>query len=284
MILYFAGSVAISLVLFITLALFFRKALRGLWRDHELLKKSLVDFQNNNFDRYRKLYGDIAGLLLKMDNAVPFRAQHGEDIILWNFFNRKISGFFIEVGAFDGDQDSNTYAFEKLGWNGILIEAGQEQYKECLANRPGSKVIHAAVGGPDAKGTITFHQVTSSERWGGMLSYLQADERQSWRVNRTGTAINKVEVPYRSLNDILKTCDSGPIDFITIDVEGGELDVLKGFDINKYHPRVIVVENNNRHEHNRIEDYLKSFDFQLRFSVGCNDFYLGRGDKGVFVE
>jgi len=63
-----------------------------------------------------------------------------------------------------------------------------------------------------------------------------------------------------------------------------KLDVLKGFDINKYHPRVIVVENNNRHEHNRIEDYLKSFDFQLRFSVGCNDFYLGRGDKGVFVE
>ena len=284
MVLYFAGSAAISLVLFITLALFFRKALRGLWKDHELLKKSLVDFQNNSFDRYRKLYGELAGLLLKMGSAVPFRAQHGEDIILWNFFKRKESGFFIEVGAFDGDQDSNTYAFEKLGWRGVLIEADPEQYKECLANRPGSKVIHAAVGRPDAKGTITFHQVTSSEKWGGMLSYLQADDRQSWRVNRTGTAINKIEVPYRSLNDILEACDLEPIDFITIDVEGGELDVLKGFDINKYNPRVIVVENNNRHEHNRIEEYLKSFDFHLRFSAGCNDFYLKQGDKGVLVE
>ena len=116
-----------------------------------------------------------------------------------------------------------------------------------------------------------------------MLSYLQADKRQSWRTNRTGTAINKVKVPYRSLNDILKTCDSGPIDFITIDVEGGELDVLKGFDINKYSPRVIVVENNNRHEHNRVEDYLKSFDFQLKSSAGCNDFYFKEGDKGVLA-
>ena len=284
MILYFAGAVAISLVLFITLALFFRKALRGLWRDHELVKKSLVDFQNNSFDRYRRLYGELAGLFLKRDRSVPFRAQHGEDIILWNFFKRKESGFFIEVGAFDGDQDSNTYAFEKLGWKGILIEAGQGQYKECLSNRPGSKVIHAAVGGPDAKGTITFHQVTGNEEWGGMLSYLQADERQSWRVNRIGTAINKVEVPYRSLNDILETCDLEPIDFITIDVEGGELDVLKGFDINKYSPRVIVVENNNRHQLNRTEEYLRSFDFQLRFSAGCNDFYLKKGDKGVLVE
>ena len=281
MVLYFAGSVAISLALFITLAFFFRKALRGLWKDHELLKKSLVDFQNISSDRYRKLYGEVAGLLLKRDSTVPFRAQHGEDIILWNFFNRKVSGFFIEVGAFDGDQDSNTYAFEKLGWKGILVEAGQEQFKECFANRPGSKVIHAAVGGPDAKGTITFHQVNSNEKWGGMLSYLQADERQIGRVNRIGTAINKIEVPYRSLNDILGTCDLEPVDFITIDVEGGELDVLKGFDINKYNPRVIVVENNNRHEHNLIEDYLKSFDFQLRFSAGCNDFYLKRGDKGV---
>lgn len=284
MILYFTGTVAISLVFFITLALLFRKALRGLWRDHELVKKSLVDFQNNSFDRYRRLYGELAGLFLKRDRSVPFRAQHGEDIILWNFFKRKESGFFIEVGAFDGDQDSNTYAFEKLGWKGILIEAGQEQYKECLANRPGSKVIHAAVGGADAKGTITFHQVTSSEKWGGMLSYLQTDERQSWRVNRIGTAINKVEVPYRSLNDILETCDLEPIDFITIDVEGGELDVLKGFDINKYGPRVIVVENNNRHELNRIDVYLKSFDFKLQLSAGCNDYYLKKGDKGVLVE
>ena len=284
MILYFAGSVAISLVLFITLAIFFRKAHRGLWKDHELLKKSLGDYQNLSFYRYRKLYGELAGLFLKRDSAVPFRAQHGEDIILWNFFKRKDSGFFIEVGAFDGEQSSNTYAFEKLGWKGILIEAGKEQYKECIANRPGSKVIHAAVGGPDAKGTITFHQVTSNEKWSGMLSYLRADERQRWRVNRDGTAVNKTEVSYRSLNNILETCDLEPIDFITIDVEGGELDVLKGFDINQYHPRVIVVENNNRQNHNHMDDYLESFDYQCRSSIGCNDFYLKEGDKGVLVE
>jgi len=267
--------------LFILLALLFRKALRGLWRDHEMLKESFGHFQNKNFYHYRQLYSEIAGLLLKRDRPVPFRAQHGEDIILWNFFERKDTGFFIEVGAFDGEQGSNTYAFEKLGWGGILIEASPEQYKECLANRPKSTVVHAAVGGPDAKGVVTFHQVTTKEKWGGMLSFLQADDRQVERCKRLRATITGIKVPYCSLDDILKTHFQQEIDFITIDVEGGEIEVLKGFDIKKYKPRVILVENNNRNTHNLIEEYLKSYNYLLKLSIGCNDFYLQEDDEGT---
>ena len=128
MVLYFAGSVAISLVLFITLALFFRKALRGLWKDHELLKKSLVDFQNNSFDRYRKLYGELQALL-KMGSAVPFRAQHGEDIILWNFLKKRVR-FFIEVGALTVIKTA-IHMHLKTGVEG-LIEAGLNNIKSAL--------------------------------------------------------------------------------------------------------------------------------------------------------
>ena len=284
MLLYFTGAAVISSIISIILAFYFRRALRGLWKDHEFLKKSHTDFQNKSFFRYRKLYSETAGLILKRNEAVPFQAQHGEDMILWNFFERKESGFFIEIGAFDGVQSSNTYAFEKLGWKGILIEADPDKYKECIINRPESKVVHAAVGGPDAKGTITFHQVVSSEKWGGTLSFLQADERQIERCNRLGTTINEIEVPYHSFNDIFNGSDLPPIDFITIDVEGGELDVLKGLDINNYRLRVIVVENNNRHKHNQVDDYLKRYNYHCRMSIGCNDFYLKEGDKGVLVE
>ena len=56
-------------------------------------------------------------------DRLEFRSQFGEDALLWDFFAGQLDGFFIEVGAFDGYNYSVSYAFECIGWDGLLIEA-----------------------------------------------------------------------------------------------------------------------------------------------------------------
>ena len=67
----------------------------------------------------------------KRNEIYRYYSQYGEDFILWNFFDYKEHGFFIDVGAFDGKHLSNTLSFEEHGWKGICIEPVSEYFKLC---------------------------------------------------------------------------------------------------------------------------------------------------------
>ena len=73
-----------------------------------------------------------------------FRAQFGEDRLLWQIFRERSTGYFIEVGAYDGVQLSNTYFLEQMGWHGLLIEPIESLCQQADQNRRRSKAIHAA--------------------------------------------------------------------------------------------------------------------------------------------
>src|SRR5690349_12929921 len=73
---------------------------------------------------------------------VEFTSQYGEDLMLWELFDGASDGFFIEAGAFDGYHYSVTYAFEAVGWNGLLVEAAPEPVERCARRRRYSKVHH----------------------------------------------------------------------------------------------------------------------------------------------
>ncbi len=64
----------------------------------------------------------------KRNEIYRYYSQYGEDFILWNFFDYKEHGFFIDVGAFDGKHLSNTLSFEEHGWKGICIEPVSEYF------------------------------------------------------------------------------------------------------------------------------------------------------------
>src|SRR5205085_63384 len=66
---------------------------------------------------------------------IEFPSQFGEDMLLWDLFGGKTSGFFIEVGAHDGHSDAISYPFEAVGWTGLLVEPLPDRYKECAARR-----------------------------------------------------------------------------------------------------------------------------------------------------
>ncbi len=170
---------------------------------------------------------------------LEFRAQIGEDVLIWDMLGRQTEGFFIEVGAFDGYSFSVTYALEAIGWSGLLVEAIPERAAECRKRRPGSRVEHAAISRPGAGSTATFH--VAADELGGMRSFLHTTAVNISSMDEAGVQRRPVTVPLTTMNDLLKS-HSGPIDAAVIDVEGGEVALLEGFDLKKYRPRLMLIE------------------------------------------
>ncbi len=150
-----------------------------------------------------------------------------EAIYKQHFGDRKDVSF-VEVGAFDGMTYSNTWG---TGWTGLYIEANPDFAKQCAINNPHCKVVAAACG--DHNGTIdltVFGEVSTAKlsRW-----------NRDWGMT---DETPKVTVPLRTLESILEEEGIGHFDLLVIDVEEMEIEVLKGFDLQKHLPKMVIIE------------------------------------------
>ena len=247
-----------------------RVAIRGLWARGENLQDQIQSAKMTWNASNNQIYSDLASHI--HGKPIRFRSQHGEDVYLWNYFDRKCNGLCVEVGAFDGKSCSNTFAFETLGWKCTLVEPDPEMANRCRENRPQSRVVQAAAGDRHATGTITFNQVRTDADWAGMMSFTEADPTHLAKCRRLGAEIEEITVPHMCLNDILRDVEE-PIDFITIDVEGHEMEVLDGFDLDRFQPRVIVTECTYDRKEDRVGKYLESRGYNRGVTIGCNTFF-----------
>ncbi|UCG17704.1 MAG: FkbM family methyltransferase [Phycisphaerales bacterium] len=174
-----------------------------------------------------------------------YYSQAGEDFLLWKLFKFRPSGFYVDVGAFDGVHLSNSYSFELAGWQGICIEANPDMLERCKVARPRSTCLGCAC--------VATDQIEPVEFWCeplGLLSSLHPDAADvSARYEKRGLTFEgfeRIRVPAMTLDTILdeQLPEGTPLDFVSIDVEGTELDVLRGFDLKRYRPRVVVIEAN----------------------------------------
>ena len=173
----------------------------------------------------------------------PYASQAGQDLIVDRIMNQKEGGTFVDVGAYDGVTGSNSLFFERWrNWTGILVEpvAAQRAKAEKLRSQP---CLEYAVS--SKKGTADFITVTegftqmsglTSTYDDQMLKRVRADPRHAEKV---------VKVPTRSLSAILKEADIMHPDFISLDIEGGELAALQKFPFDKHDVTVWAIENNN---------------------------------------
>lgn len=212
------------------------------------------------------------------EESVRFFGQNGEDFLLWEYFGRRKQGFFVDIGAFDGIYMSNSYCFEQQGWSGICIEPTPRYAALCRARRPGSVCLPVACVGDEGLGEVEFR-----EEMLGLVSGIAADPEDpglqntyhSFRTEFQG--FNRIQVRAATLNSILaEYLPSGTgIDFISLDVEGTETDVLRGLDIERYRPRVFVIEANTGPELEDLRDYLcKDFGYLLARQHTWNYFFL----------
>jgi FkbM family methyltransferase len=156
-------------------------------------------------------------------------------------------GFFIEVGANNGYNQSNTYFLERmLNWHGVLVEAIPDLYQQCKRERRQSSVYNYALVANDyTKPVIEMHFVDVMSVVEGAL---KTPEAQADHI-QTGLEVTKLkqtyrlQVPTRTLESILDELPDLPeIDFFSLDVEGYELNVLHGLNLRKYRPKYILVE------------------------------------------
>lgn len=171
------------------------------------------------------------------------------------------NGFFIEAGANDGFAQSNTYYFERfLNWRGILVEPIPELREKCVKERPNSIVLNCALVPMDHDGqdvTMLYCNMMSVVK--GAQKSDAADleyVRRGMKIQRSVEKIYEVVVPARTLTSILDEIGVKEIDLFSLDVEGYELDVLKGLDLDRYRPKYMLIEARFRDE---IESYLAEF-------------------------
>lgn len=206
-----------------------------------------------------------------------FYSQFGEDRILARIFGGKQTGFCIEVGANDGVRGSTSYHFEQRGWDCILVEPNPALCRAIRGTRRAQLFECAA----SAVAGVATLQVAEGDEGAHAVSGL-GDAEAAHRITRFGFTARPVEVPTRPLDSILEEVGIlRNIDFITIDVEGHELEVLQGFSLQRWRPAVLILEDNSHGSDETIRRYLEGVGYVPFRRTGVNDWYAPRDDRNL---
>jgi len=202
------------------------------------------------------------------------RAQLQQDLVAhWNLRADEITStppFFVEFGATDGVKLSNTYLLEKeFGWEGILCEPGKSWHTKLLINR--SCVIDTRCVYSSSGNSIPFLEASEGE-----LSTISTfAENDSWGEARRNSM--QYEVETITLEDLLIDNNAPKkINYLSIDTEGSEYEILKNFDFNKWEIDFISVEHNFTSNREKLHSLLSKFGYSRKFSSISNwdDWYF----------
>lgn len=179
---------------------------------------------------------------------------------VWEFFGRAETGVFLDVGANHPTELSLTGFLEQQGWSGVLVEPNPELARLLVAQRPRSRTFQVAAGGPDMPDTMDL--------------FLGVSHLHSTLAPVLGDPLSgvKVQVQVRTLDSLLTEAGIPRIDFMSIDVEGGELAVLRGLSLDKFQPRLILIE--DKHHNYKKYSYLRQHGYRRVKRTDLNDWYV----------
>ena len=166
-------------------------------------------------------------------------SQLGQDLEVIKFYNNKENGFFIEIGASDGIILSNTYLLEKeYKWKGICCEPIPKNFTNLVKNRPNSICYDKAVYNTSGL-TVMFDIANNADLLSGISSHIDC--------HKTSVDENKetIQIQTISLLDVLNNANAPLfIEYMSLDTEGSEFEILKNFDFEKYTFGLIDIEHN----------------------------------------
>jgi len=281
---FIAAWIALFLLLVICvvfLLLYIRHKHRHLFTRFQQLKRELDALRTKQIE-------SLSERVLKLDAlreiesrglcraAVPipprFTSQFGEDLLIFEFFKNSPPGFFVEAGAYDGEFASNTLLLESLGWRGLLVEPHPEMAARCRNVRPNSIVEEAALGPANASGFVEF-TCADAPNGGAALSFVEVEASHLDRCAKEECRLHKIQVPYRPLDELLDPL-TDRVDFLSLDVEGMEMSVLRGFDLERFRPRMLLLEMQNDNRDRAVSAYLENAGYRHLAARGCNAFFL----------
>jgi FkbM family methyltransferase len=200
---------------------------------------------------------------------MTYYGQWDTDKVIETYFPDQNTGVCVEVGAYDGIKGSNTKHFEDKGWDALCIEPNPNVWERLIKNRP--KSICCSDACSDSEGTAMLEVFDFSSGIQSSLTSLNTDERLIEQYVDAIENRTKVKVSTNKLSVLLRYYYLMNIDFISIDTEGTELDVLKGMDFAN-RPKLLVIENN--YDDPEITEYLDEFGYRHDQRYKVNDFYV----------
>ena len=210
----------------------------------------------------------IIGILNNIKNtyfdgsALKSYSQEGEDIILRRLFGKQDTGFYVDVGAHHPKRFSNTYFFYKMGWRGINIDAMPGSMKSFKKIRPRDINLEKAIA--DKKQVLTYY-IFNEPALNGFSKELseERDGKGNYFIKFTK------DIETTTLNEILDNYlpKNQEIDFLSIDVEGLDFVVLKSINLEKYKPKIILIEilgsSLSEINNNEISKYLINYGYSI---------------------
>lgn len=239
----------------------------------------------NQLTQLQRIEEDARRLLMELavrqgassDNV---KSQIGQDLFALYSLSWKRGGYFVEFGATNGVDLSNTYLLEKdFGWNGILAEPAKVWHADLVINR--SAAIDFDCVWQETGQTLPFAVVESAE-FSTLGAFSEADAHKKTRKSADWQTVNTV-----SLNDLLERYGApAVIDYLSIDTEGSELEILNAFDFGRHTFSVITCEHNFSSQRKDIHDllvrngYARVFDGLSRW----DDWYVHDSIRSGFGE
>jgi FkbM family methyltransferase len=206
-----------------------------------------------------------------LDHYQGAESQLFQDLFVQFTLKQKRNGYFVEFGATNGRSLSNTYLLEKkFGWNGVLAEPARCWHGELAANRA-CKIDHRCVWSRSGE-QLSFNEARSPE-FSTIDAFSGRDMHAAARADGARYMVETV-----SLLDLLDSCGAPrSIDYMSVDTEGSELEILRGFDFGKYDIRIITVEHNGvEPDRSQIFELLSGLGYERRLTALSNfdDWYV----------
>jgi FkbM family methyltransferase len=176
------------------------------------------------------------------------------------FFCDTDRGYFVEIGANQPKNLSQTFDLEQKGWTGVLIEPQPDLAEELRRQRSAKVYAEACSSRGNAGARLTLHLAGGHSSFNKSLNLAEIKPHGA------------IEVPVRTLDQILTDAGIPHIDFISIDVEGHELEVLDGFDLARWRPRLILIEDLLLHL--RLHRSLTRRGYRWLRRTGMNNWYV----------
>jgi FkbM family methyltransferase len=223
-----------------------------------------------------KIFKDLLDYFILAKNKT--HSLSNQDLFVLYFTNYAEKGFFVEIGAGDGVKISNTYLLEKLNWQGIIVDpvnynSENIKLRKCIKD---NRAVYSKSGLklPFVVVNSIADQAFQAENFSGLLDHFRDDFK---------TLPNKIiNVETVSLNDLLNYYNApNKIDYISIDTEGSEFEIISNFDLDKYDVEIFTIEHNHLNFRKDIIKLLNDRgyfrmpnDTQRGFVAGYEDWFI----------
>ena len=213
-----------------------------------------------------------------------YYSQYEQDKLLHkNYFKDYMNGIFIDVGAYDGKTFNNTLFFEEnYNWKGINIEPIPTIYEILVINRPNCIILNCAVDSEN--GNTKFILNTGyTEILSGLEKYYDKEHlvRRDNEIDQYGGDNKTINVQTKRLETIFDNYNITNINYLSIDVEGGENAVILSINFDKVYIDIIEFENNYKDSSNTIMNYLQSKGYICINNIGTETIMIHYESKFI---